>query len=68
MKYLGLIIVTLLLSGCFYQKADVSDLDAADKYCKSVGSEVMAIDIWGSGSEVVYCRNSLSKQLHTGTN
>ena len=66
MKYLMLVLLILSLSGCLYQRVDISDLKEAKEFCEKNNSEVLYVDISFSGREITTCVNGTWLVLHEG--
>ena len=67
MKTLLALLLTLSLSGCFYQKVDTSDIIEASKICGSA-EQILHIRADALGKEAVYCSSGKSKYLHQNIN
>ena len=57
-----LILLTLSLSGCIYQKASSVDIEKAISFCSSRGG-ITNLFIHISGDEVVICKNTEKTNL-----
>ncbi len=63
MKYLVVFMCSVMMTGCFYQSVNISDLNKAVHYCNGLDN-IMQIDSWITGGERIFCIDGSSK----GTN
>jgi hypothetical protein len=63
MKLLIILLTTTLLSGCFWQTANHSDLQKAAYFCKGI-ENVQEIEIKANGNEYVICLNGSKSSLN----
>ncbi len=63
MKYLVVLMCSVMMTGCFYQSVNISDLKKAISYCKGA-ENVMHINAWSVGSEIVYCTDGTSRNTN----
>jgi len=63
MKLLIILITSTLLSGCFWQTANHSDLQKAAYFCKGI-ENVESIQINSNGDEKVLCLDGTRSYIH----
>jgi hypothetical protein len=64
MKLLIILLTSILLSGCFWQTANHSDLQKAAYFCKGI-ENVEKIDVRFDSYEVVICLNGKTENTST---
>ena len=64
MRILLILFLMFSLQGCFYQKADITDIKKSLQFCKSRGG-IREILIYFDRGEVVYCLNGDREMIDT---
>jgi hypothetical protein len=62
MKFITAIILSLSLTGCFYQSVDQFDIHRAITVCKDVNN-ISNIESWWTGNELVQCYSGERAEL-----
>ena len=63
MKLIVIMILPVMLTGCFFQTVNQYDIVAAIKACGGI-EKVAEISVWGLGREVVTCTDNKKTFLH----
>ncbi|CAH9013565.1 hypothetical protein VP501E541_P0104 [Vibrio phage 501E54-1] len=61
MKFLVVLVCSVMMTGCFYQSVNISDLNKAASYCNGLDN-IMKIDAWSTGYERIFCMDGSSKR------
>lgn len=64
MKFLILLIISLNLTGCFYQSTTGHEANLARIYCKDKGG-ILKIETWSMGEVNVYCNDRYSVSAYS---